>query len=142
MQIFSRTAVEPNALHWHPLFCPAYVLLQALRAGKPYDKWKKRATPGIHLGFSPPHARSVALVLNPLTPLTGYVSPRFHVVFDPTIGTVSGADNNPLSRCLWQVKCGLTRASASRYTHTHKNEPPPPRSLVRACHQWEVERTT
>jgi hypothetical protein len=34
MQIFSRTAVEPNAVHWHPLFCPAYVLSQALRARK------------------------------------------------------------------------------------------------------------
>jgi hypothetical protein len=50
-QAFSRTAVEPNATHWHPLFCPAYVLSQALRAGHPYDKWKERATPEIHLGF-------------------------------------------------------------------------------------------
>jgi hypothetical protein len=64
----------------------------------------------------------VALVLNPLT---GYVSPQFHVVFDPTFGTVSGKVNNPLPRCLWQAKCGLTRASASRYAHTHKNEAPP-----------------
>jgi hypothetical protein len=70
-QVFSRTAVEPNTTHWHPLFCPSYVLAQPLRAGNPYEKWKETAAPGIFLGFSPFHARTVALVLNPIT---GYVS--------------------------------------------------------------------
>jgi hypothetical protein len=78
-QVFSRTDIEPNLKNWYPLFCPAYVLAQPLRAGKPYDNWRDRSAPGIYLGFSPLHARSVALVLNPLT---GYVSPQFHIVFD------------------------------------------------------------
>jgi hypothetical protein len=46
---------------------------------------------GIHLGFSPLHARSVVLVLNPLT---GYV----YIVFDPTFDTVSGKDGNQVPR--------------------------------------------
>jgi hypothetical protein len=73
-------------------------------------------------GFFPLHASSVALILNPLT---GYVSPQFHQVFDPTFTTVSGKDGNQTPSSLWQAKCGFTRTSGMQYAHTHKNEAPP-----------------
>lgn len=121
-QVFSRTAVEPNTTHWHPLFCPSYVLAQPLRAGDPYDKWKARAAPGIYLGFSPFHARTVALVLNPIT---GYVSPHFHIVFDPTFSSVNGQDGNRAPTSLWQAKCGFTKRNPPKFAHTTRNDAPP-----------------
>jgi hypothetical protein len=74
------------------------------------------------LGFSPFHARTVALVLNPIT---GYVSPHFHVVFDPTFATVNGQDGNQAPISLRQAKCGFTRHNFSRFAHTTRNEAPP-----------------
>jgi hypothetical protein len=109
MQVFSHTAVEPNTSHWLPLFCPASALACPLRVGDPFDKWNERAIPGINLGFSPLHARSVALIL---TPLTGYVSPQFHLVFDPTFPTFSDKYGNQPPPSLWQAKCEFTRTSA------------------------------
>jgi hypothetical protein len=86
-QVFSRASIEPNVKDWHPSFCPAYVLAQPRRAGEPYDKWKERSTPGIYLGFSPLHAR-----------ITGYVSPQFQIVFDPTFSTAgSGNVGTPIT---------------------------------------------
>jgi hypothetical protein len=121
-QVFSRTDIEPNLKNWYPLFCPAYVFAQPLRAGKPYDKRRDRSTPAIYLGFSPLHACSVALVLNPLT---GYVSPQFHIVFDPTISTVSGEHSAQAPRSLWQAKCGFITGPPSRYAHINKSEESP-----------------
>jgi hypothetical protein len=90
--------------------------------GGAYDKWKERSTPGIYLGFSPLHARSVALVLNPTT---GYVSPQFHIVFDPTFATVSGKDGNIAPYSLWQARCGFKKDPVSRFAHTRHNEASP-----------------
>jgi hypothetical protein len=80
---------------------------------------EREGDPRNSLRFLPLHARSVALVL------TGYVSPQFHVVFDPMFATVSGIDGSPTPPSLWQGKCGFTSAPASQYAHVHKNEAPP-----------------
>ena len=48
-------------------------------------KWEPRSQIGIYLGHSPFHAGSVTLVFNPLT---GQVSPQYHVVFDNDFSTV------------------------------------------------------
>jgi hypothetical protein len=40
---------------------------------------------GIYVGRSPSHASNVALILNPMT---GHISPQFHVVFDDDFTTV------------------------------------------------------
>ena len=50
------------------------------------SKWDPKATRvSIHLGHSPAHASSVALVFNPRTLR---VSPQFHVVFDDNLSTL------------------------------------------------------
>jgi hypothetical protein len=64
---------------YHVFGSPCFVLdslLQSGIVGPP--KWKPRSRLGIYVGYSPSHAGSVALVLNPYT---GYVSPHIHVVF-------------------------------------------------------------
>ncbi|KAL7464856.1 hypothetical protein ACHAXS_005184 [Conticribra weissflogii] len=48
-------------------------------------KWEPRARLGIYVGRSPHHAGNVALVLNPIT---GLVSPQFHIAFDDDFTTV------------------------------------------------------
>ena len=71
---------------FHTLFCPVYVLDHRLHAaGGSIPKWEPRARCGVYLGHSPIHAGNVALVFNPVT---GRVSPAYHVVFDDTFSTV------------------------------------------------------
>jgi hypothetical protein len=56
---------------------------------------------------------------------TGYVSPQFHIVFDPSFSTVSGNDGNQAPPSMWQTRCGFTNNPKSRYAHAHKNEESP-----------------
>jgi hypothetical protein len=60
-----------------------------------------------------------------LNPITGYVSPHFHIVFDPTFSTVNGQDDSQAPISLSQAKCGFTRRNFSRFAHTTRNEAPP-----------------
>ena len=111
MQVLSRSDIEVNHRHWLPLFCPAYVLNRNLQTSGIQNKWAERASPGVYLGRSPLHARSISLVLNLQT---GRVSPQYHVSMDPTFATVSGRDGNnpPISN--WQVQCGFKRGRRSQ----------------------------
>ena len=71
---------------FHTWGCPVYVLDSRLQSGiKGVPKWEPRSRLGIFVGYSPVHARSVALVLNPSS---GYISPQFHTIFDDTFSTV------------------------------------------------------
>ena len=79
--------IKPNAHEYHTFGCPVYVLnykLQSVYIGTP--KWEPFSRVGVHLGHSPMHARSVALIVNPVK---GNVSPQYHVVYDETFSTVS-----------------------------------------------------
>jgi len=93
-EIFSRTTNNnANILRLQPWGCPLHVLDPTLQDGKKLPKWKPRARRGQFMGWSPLHASSVALVRH-LT--TGYLSPQYHVVFDPWFETVlSNDDVNP-----------------------------------------------
>ena len=112
-QVFTTTSVDINQKHWNPMFCPAYVLSGPLQTTGIQDKWRERSTPGIYLGRSPLHARSVALVLNLKT---GRVSPQFHVALDPTFSTVSGRDGTSPPVSLWQLQCGFCRGRTHEKT--------------------------
>jgi transposase InsO family protein len=114
-QIYSGVTIQPNPKHWKPFGCPVYVLDDALQTGNIFHKWKQRSKVGIYLGQSPQHARNVALVLDRQT---GYVSPQFHVAFDPSFHTVK--DNKDDS--LWQVKAGFV----SQREHAPSNDAIPP----------------
>ena len=121
LQEFARSKIDANPIHWHPLFCPVYILSRALQTGSPHNKWRERSTPGVYLGRSPIHARSVALVLNLKT---GRVSPQFHIKMDPTFSTVSGMDGNNPPQSYWQAQCGFIKGKRSLPAEeTHSAEP-------------------
>ena len=67
--------------------CPSYVLHKELQDGSKRPKWTTRSWQGVYVGFSPLHARSVALIYNPSTT---HVSPQFHIVYDEHFSSVSG----------------------------------------------------
>ena len=95
-EIFSSVQIQPRLKYYHTFGCPAYVLRSTNVAEK--GKWEPRAHVGIYLGSSPRHARSVHLILNPLT---GLVSPQFHVKFDDLFQTV----NQMQVKIMWKEKC-------------------------------------
>jgi hypothetical protein len=64
--------------------CPVYVLHPTLQDAKRLPKWQKKSWRGIFLGFSPHHSTNVNLVLNPVT---GSITPQYHVVFDEKFST-------------------------------------------------------
>jgi hypothetical protein len=68
-----------------------------IQDGKKLPKWNKRSRQGIYLGLSRAHSTTVALVLNPVT---GYVSPQYHCVFDDHFSTVHG-DDAPFTADIW-----------------------------------------
>jgi hypothetical protein len=108
-RIFQSSKVTTNPKHWHHSGCPVNVLSSNLQqAGGIHHKWKERSKLGVYLGRSPQHARTVALVLDMET---GFVSPQFHVKFDPTFQTTRKRGRQPASS--WQQKCGFVTEGTS-----------------------------
>jgi hypothetical protein len=54
--------------------------------GKKLPRWKPRLTRCIHMGLSSQHASTVPIVLDPST---GYITQKFHVVFDNWFSTIA-----------------------------------------------------
>ena len=70
----------------HTRDCPVYVFdTRLLDSISGIRRWETLSLAGIYIGYSPFHAGSVALVMNPET---GNVSPQFHVVFDAKFSKV------------------------------------------------------
>jgi len=137
LQVFTATSVDVNHRHWNPIFCAAYVLAGPLQTTGIQDKWRERSTPGVHLGPSPLHSFSVALVLNLKT---GRVSPQFHVALDPTFSTVSGRDGTQPPISLWQMQCGFRKGKkhlASEETHSEMPEFMSPSDVQEAADETE-----
>ena len=83
---FSVTTTDITPKNHHTWGCPLYVLDARLKGNiAGLTKWESPSCAKIYLGRSPFHAVSVALVLNPST---GYVSPKFHMVFDDEFSIV------------------------------------------------------
>ena len=72
---------------FHTLLSPIYVLDDGLQnsEGAGLTKLEPCSHIGVHLGHSPLHAGSVALLWNPTT---GCFSQQYHVVFDDEFSTV------------------------------------------------------
>ena len=51
-------------------------------------KWTPKSRHAVYHGISPQHAGSVALVLNFKT---GYISPKFHIIFDDDFTTITAS---------------------------------------------------
>jgi hypothetical protein len=94
-----KVASNPN--HWPPFGCPAYVLDNSFQWRKHFQKWKQRAKPGIYIGKSSFHGRSVSLVLD--CDSAGSACPQFHVAFDLVFDTVKDITTKPR----WLIKAGL-----------------------------------
>ena len=105
-QAVECTNVATNVKHWHPFGCPVYALQRPLQSSNIFDQWKPRARVGIYLGRSPQHARSVALVL---CPITGMVSPQFHVKVDRSFQTVMKAYGEEPPSMQWTESCGFQK---------------------------------
>ena len=104
LELFSKAAIRPKVLDFHPPFCPVYVLHNGLQgSGSRPNKWVRRSRVAVNLGQSPRHARSVALVLSLLT---GYVSAQFHLKHDDFFETVR--DLNALPQSRWQELARFT----------------------------------
>ena len=79
--------IKPNPDEYHTFGCPVYVMNSKLHLGSiGPPKWEPHLFVRVYLGHSPIHAGSKALILNPVT---GHVSPQYHVVYDKTLLTVS-----------------------------------------------------
>ena len=86
MEKFIVTTTDITLKNHHPWDCPVYVLGEILQGNiAALTKWEPRSYTGIYIGHSSFHVVSVALVINPVT---GHISPQFHVVFDDECSTV------------------------------------------------------
>ncbi|KAI2488975.1 hypothetical protein MHU86_25627 [Fragilaria crotonensis] len=107
--LFTKTRWEQRKLNnLHVWGCPVYVLDKMISDGKKLPRWTPRSTRTINMGFSPKHAITVPIVLNPQT---GYITPQFHVVFDDWFATVpASVDDLPnFNADSWKrMFCNLT----------------------------------
>ena len=130
---FSQLQVRPNLKYYHPFGCPCYVLDAAMQDRKKGPKWSERARVGIYLGQSPRHARSVALVLNPIT---GLVSPQYHVSFDDDFETTRKGNARILPTPQWLVRTGFRKPDHNMVPATDEPEADryvlPPNAEIRA----------
>ena len=90
--------------------CPTYVLDPKLQDGKKLPKWRRKSRLGVYLGASTEHSPTVARVLNPVS---GYISPQYHVVFDEYFSTVTSVlTDDSFDPAMWEtllVREGLER---------------------------------
>jgi hypothetical protein len=105
IEVFTKSSFPDNRhLQRVRVFgCPVYVLHPTLQDAKKLPKWQRKSWRGIFLGFSPHHSTNVSLVLNPVT---GSITPQYHVVFDEkfstTVSTVT--EDSPTSAVyLWDT---------------------------------------
>ena len=104
LELFTRTEVAPNLKQMHTFGCPVYTLHNRLQAGGSVPRWHPRARLGVNLGPSPKHGRQVSLVLSPIT---GLVSPQYHVSHDDYFETTRKETGNPMTHSTWQQLSGM-----------------------------------
>ena len=87
VKFYNIKNIMPNAHEYHTFGCSVYILNSKPQSGSiGPPKWEPRSRVGVYLGHSPMHEVSVALILNPVTV---YMSPQYHVVYNETFLTVS-----------------------------------------------------
>ena len=87
--VFTKTRWEQRKLlDLHVWGCPTYVLDRRTAGGNKIPRWTARSVRSVNLGFSPAHATTVPIVLNPET---GYITAQFNVVFDDWFATVAAS---------------------------------------------------
>ena len=132
LEIFTGSQVAPNFRHLHTFGCPVYALNNALQAGRTIPKWQSRARLGVNLGSSPRHGRQTSLVLNPIT---GLVSPQYHISHDDYFETTASTSDNPPTHSVWQQLSGLNVTKCDKHVGT-----PIYREAMRRDDYQQVER--
>ena len=96
---FTSTSVmnDLDISDFHTFGSPCYVY----HTQQHIPKWEPRSSLRIFVGFSPNHARNMAMVLNPYT---GLVSPQYHVVFDDHFQTLSSLNSSTVPK-FWTTLC-------------------------------------
>ena len=137
MELFTGVEVGARLKSFHTWGCPVYALVNRLQgsAGS-IPKWSPRARLGINLGFSPRHARSVSLVLNPQN---GLASPQYHVKHDDFFETVK-TDDGGIMASNWQNLAGL-RVEKSRRDEEQVNRQQPDGDRLAIIENIEVDRS-
>lgn len=124
IEIFSSATVRPKLSNFHTILCPVYQLQSELASGKSLPRWDSRSHIGINLGKSPRHAGTVYNILNPVT---GLVSPQFHVSFDDFFETVTKANDNTVNVDTWQylarIKRGRPKAIRNVHSYAQATDP-------------------
>ena len=93
IEIWSQAKSDYSFLkNAHPWGCPVYVLDPRLQDGFKIPRWEPRSRRGIFVGFSPLHASTVGLILNPNT---NRISPQFHCIYDDYFETVHHKGDRP-----------------------------------------------
>ena len=93
--------MDPKALRSEKTWgCPAYVLDPKLQYGKKLPKWDPRTRQRQYLGRLLQHTSSVGLIRNLNTE---FISPQFHVIYDPQFQTVIGGyeNNDAVANHIW-----------------------------------------
>ena len=72
-------------IYIHMWGCPVYILDTTIQQGCQLPKLQPQSCCRIFVGFSSNNSSDVPLILNPGT---GYISPKFHVIFDDSFSTV------------------------------------------------------
>ena len=103
-ELFSGVNISPKIKHFHTFTCSTSVLDNALQ-GQHY-------LPGVYLGSSPNHSRTVHLILNPRT---GHVLPQYHVKHNDFFETVNNKNSNFDSpEPTWKRLSGLVKNDHKR----------------------------
>ena len=130
MDLFARVEIAPKLKHLHMFGSPMYILDNKLQGNQAIQEWQARSRPGIYLGLSLNHSRSISLILNPRT---GHTSPQYHVKHDDFFETVNpnkttNFDAQPPEWKYLARFLNRKRPSQRREGHTH-NKTPQLRSL-------------
>ena len=97
-----------------------YSLSLPLVEYQPFEKCKKKSTPGVNLEMYPIHASTVALVLS-LSMVR--VSPQSFVAFDTSFTTISGSDGNRVPTSYWHAMCVFMKGYKSAFVHYEQHDP-------------------
>ena len=127
--LFTKSRWPHSKYHdLHVWGTPVYVLDKAIADGNKLPKWQPKASRHINMGFSPRHASTVPLVLNPST---GAMMAEYHVMFDDWFQTISGSDSD-IPNLNSKERSDLFKSSVLQFSDDHHaglNE------VVEACRQ-------
>jgi hypothetical protein len=136
MEVFTGTMMSCKYLRRCRVWgCPSFVLDPRLQDRGKIPKWNHRARRGQFMGFSPQHSSTVARVLNPVT---GSITPQYHVVLDEKFTTVASDRDIDMTEQYER----LFQTSRERYLADHdlERDGPLPPLHDEWCDPQELER--